>query len=51
MEKELESCTGVLLMADLTGHDHFSQSVDFCQKGWDDLTPLGQPSKDALAGF
>ena len=33
--KELKSFMGVLLMADLTGHCQFSQSADFCQKGWD----------------
>ena len=43
MEKELKSCTGVLLRDDLTGHSQFSQSADFCQKGWDGL--LCQPSK------
>ena len=37
MEKELKSCTGVLLRADLTRHGHPSP---FSQKGWD-----GQPSK------
>ena len=35
MEKELKSCIGVLSRADLAGHGQFSQSVDFCQKGWD----------------
>ena len=35
MEKELKSCTVVLLRADLTGHGQFSQSADFCQNGWD----------------
>ena len=42
MEKESKSCTGVLLRADLTGHGQFSQSADFCQKGWDGLkrTPV-----------
>ena len=38
MEKELKSCTDVLLRADLTGHGKFSQSVDFCQKGWNGCT-------------
>ena len=33
MEKELKSCTGVLLRADLTGYGQFSQSADFCKKG------------------
>ena len=37
--------TGVLLRADLTGHGQFSQSADFCQKGWDGCALLGQPSK------
>ena len=45
MEKELNSFTGVLLRADLTGHGQFSQSADFCQKGWDGRALLGQPSK------
>ena len=46
MKKELKSCTGVLLRADLAGHSQFSQPADFCQKGWDGLALLGQPSKD-----
>ena len=41
MEKELKSCTGVHLRADLTGHGHQSP---FCQKGWDGRALLGQPS-------
>ena len=41
MEKELKSCTGVLLRADLTGHSH---SSPFCQNGWDGHALLGQPS-------
>ena len=45
MEKELKSCTGVLLRADLTGHGQFSQSANFCQKGWEGRVLLGQPSK------
>ena len=45
MEKELKSCTGVLLKADLTGRGQFSQSADVCQKGWDGSALLGQPSK------
>ena len=45
MEKELKSSTGVLLRADLTGHGQFSQSANFCQKGWDGRALLGQPSK------
>ena len=44
MEKELKSCTGVLLRANLTGHNQFSQS-DFCHNGWDGCALLGQPSK------
>ena len=36
MEKELKSCTGVLLRADLTRHG---------QKGWDGRAQLDQPSK------
>ena len=51
MEKEIKSCTGVLLRADLTGHSQFSQSADFCQKGWDGLALLVSPQKDALAGL
>jgi hypothetical protein len=53
MEKELKSCTGILLRAYLTGHSQFSQSADFCQKGWDGLALLGQPSKghQCSAGF
>ena len=31
--------------ADLTGHSQFSQSANFCQKGWDGHALLGQPSK------
>ena len=46
MEKVLKSCTGVLLRADLTRHGQFSQSANFCQKGWDGRALLGQPSKD-----
>ena len=42
MEKELKSCTGVLLRADLTGHSH---SSPVCQNGWDGRALLGQPSK------
>ena len=42
MEKELISCTGVLLRADLTGHSHPSP---FCQNRWDGRALLGQPSK------
>ena len=38
MEKELKSCTGVLLRAVLKGHGQFSQSANFCQKGWDGRT-------------
>ena len=40
MEKELKSCTGVLLKADLTGSGQFSQSANFCKKrvGW--LCPI-----------
>jgi hypothetical protein len=40
MEKELKSCTGVLLSA-----DQFSQSADFCPKEWDGHALLGQPSE------
>ena len=42
MEKELKSCMGVLLRADITGHGH---SSPFCQNGWDGRALLGQPSK------
>ena len=42
MEKELKSCTGVLLRADLTGYGHPSP---FWQNRWDGHTLLGQPSK------
>ena len=48
MEEEFKSCTGVLLRADLTGHE-FSLSANFCQKMWDGCTLLGQPSKALLA--
>ena len=56
MEKELKSCTGVLLSADLTGHGNPSP---FCQKWWDGRALLGQPEispwvspqKDTRAGF
>ena len=49
MEKELKSCTGVLLRADLTGHGHPSP---FCQNGgWDGRALLGEPSKGHHAGF
>ena len=41
MEKELKSCTGVRLRADLTGHGHPSP---FCQNEWDGRALLGQPS-------
>ena len=43
-----KSCTGVVLRADLTGHSQFSQSADFCQKGWDGRALLGHPSKGRL---
>ena len=42
MEKELKSCMGVLLRADLTGHGH---SSPFCQNGLDGRALLCQPSK------
>ena len=42
MEKELKSCTGVLLRANLTGHVHPSP---FCLDRWDGCALLGQPSK------
>jgi hypothetical protein len=51
MEKELNSCTAFLLRAYLTGNGQFSQSVDFCQKGWDGRALLVSPQKDSRAGF
>ena len=39
MEKELKTCT------DTFEHGQFSQSANFCQKGWDGRALLGQPSK------
>jgi hypothetical protein len=42
MEKELKSCMGVLLRADLTGHGHPSPSAK--RVGWP-YPVLGQPSK------
>ena len=42
MEKELKSCTGVLLRADITGHGHSSPSA---KKGGMAGALLGQPSK------
>ena len=42
MEKELKSCTGVLLRADLTGHGH---PTPFWQMGLDGHALLGQASK------
>ena len=42
MKKELKSCTGVLLKADLTGHGH---TTCFGRKGLDGHALLGQPSK------
>ena len=46
--KELKSCKGALLSADLKEHGQFSQSANFCQKGQDGLALLGQPSKGHL---
>ena len=51
MKKELKSWMSVLLRADLTGYGQFSQSANFCQKGWDGRALLGQSQKDACAGF
>ena len=48
MEKELNSCGGVLLRVDSTGHGQFSQSANFCQKVWDGRALLGQTSKGHL---
>ena len=45
MKKELKSCTGVLLKADLTGHSH---PTLFGRKGLDGHALLGQPSKGHL---
>ena len=45
MEKELKTCMGVLLRADLTVHGQFSQSADFYQTGWDGCALFGQLSK------
>ena len=45
MEKELKSCTGVLLRADLTGHGH---PTCFGRKGLKGRALLGQPSKGHL---
>ena len=45
MKKELKSCKGVLLRADLTGNGQLNQSSDFCQKGWDDCAMLSHSSK------
>ena len=45
MEKELKFCSGVFLRVDLTWPGQFSQSADFCQKGWDGCALLGQSSK------
>jgi hypothetical protein len=50
MEKELKSCIGVLLRADITD-SQFGQSANFCHKGWDGRALLGQPSKGTHAGF
>ena len=44
MEKELKSCTGVLLTADLTGHGHSSHSAKKARVGW--LCPV----RSALKG-
>jgi len=51
MEKELKSCMGVLLRADLTGHGQFSQLADFCQKGWDDRPLLSALKKTPVQEF
>ena len=48
MKKELKSCKGVLLRADLTGHGHRTL---FDRKGLDGHALLGQPSKGHRAGF
>ena len=43
MKKELKSCTGIRLKADMIGRGHPSP---FGQKGWDGRALLGQPSKE-----
>ena len=48
MGKELKSCMGVLLRADLTGHHHATQ---IGSKGLDGRALLGQPSKGQLYGI
>ena len=45
MEKELKSCTGVLLRAELTGHVHSRPSAN---KSGDGRTLLFQPSNDTI---
>ena len=45
MEKELESCTGVLFRADLTGRPIDAvHPIHFGRKGLDGRALLGQPS-------
>ena len=48
MGKELKSCTGVLLRADLTGHDH---PTHFGRNSLDVHALLGQPSKTPVQDF
>ena len=48
MEKELISCTGVLLRADLTGHGH---STLFGRWAWMAMPCQVSPQKDTCAGF
>ena len=48
MKKELKSCTGIRLKADMIGRGHPSP---FGQKGWDGRALLGQPSKGRRVGF
>ena len=45
MEKELKSCTGILLRADLTGHGHSTLFGRNWLIGWIGSALLGQPSK------
>ena len=43
MKKELKSCKGVLLRADLTGNGHSTKS---CQNGWDGRALKRTPMQD-----
>ena len=48
MEKELKSCTGILLRADLTGHSH---PIRFGRKGLDGHALLGQTMRTNLLNW